>query len=136
VEGANRSNSPLGELKSQAAKHEMALRSMSAAAHNNPPADSEQAVYQYRISHRSRRGKIVAHVRKLHHKLLAKLALSKKQVKSPVKNIASERIPIGENMLRFVILIDTALNLVLALSFAVMELQTFPPPHLPLTSQL
>ena len=34
-------------------------------------------------------------------------------------------------MLRFIILIDTALNLVLALSFAVMELQTFPPPHLP-----
>ena len=34
-------------------------------------------------------------------------------------------------MLRFIILIDTALNLVLALSFAVMEPQTFPPPHLP-----
>jgi hypothetical protein len=68
--------------------------------------------------------------------MLARLAVSNKWVESPVKNIASEGIPIGENMLRFVILIDTALNLVLALSFAVMEPQTFPPPHLPLTSQL
>jgi hypothetical protein len=76
VEGANRS--PLGELKSQAAKHEMALRSMSAAAHNNPLADSEQAIHHYRISHRCRRGKIVAHVRKLHHQLFARLAVSKK----------------------------------------------------------
>jgi len=51
-------------------------------------------------------------------------------------NIASEIIPFGENVLRFVILIDTALNLVSTLSFAVMELQNFPPPHLPRTSQL
>ena len=35
------STSPLGELKSQTAKHHMALRSMSTAAHNNPADDSE-----------------------------------------------------------------------------------------------
>ena len=35
------STSPLGELKSQTAKHHMALRSMSTATHNNPAADSE-----------------------------------------------------------------------------------------------
>jgi hypothetical protein len=34
------STSPLGELKSQTAKHHMSLRSMSTAAHNNPTADS------------------------------------------------------------------------------------------------
>jgi hypothetical protein len=45
--------------------------------------------------------------------------------KITTKNIASEGIPFGENMLRFVILIDTALDSCLALSFTVMELQTF-----------
>jgi hypothetical protein len=71
-----------------------------------------------------RRGQTVAHVRKS-RRAVRQISCDKRIDKITTKNIASEGIPFGENMLRFVILIDTALDSCLALSFTVMELQTF-----------
>jgi len=74
------------------------------------------------MSNWCRRGQIVAHVSKS-NRAVGQISFVKRLAKiTREKNdVASEEIPFVKNMLRFVILIDTALDSCLALSFTVME---------------